>query len=60
MLAIKYTKKTIKLIKHKLNFFVGLFCLFGFIMTIIFHRGVFSIAIEGIFAAGNLLMAFME
>ena len=44
------------MIKNKLNFFMGIFCLACFIINIVNHRDLFVICLTGIFAFVNIVI----
>lgn len=41
-------------IKSKFHFFIGLFCLLGFVSSIVNHRDTFDLAFTGIAAFVNI------
>ena len=44
------------MIKNKLNFFMGIFCLGCFITNIVIHSNLLDICLTGIFALGNIVI----
>ena len=48
------------MIKNKLNFFIGIFCLVCFIINIVNHRDLFIICLTGIMAFGNIVIGVID
>lgn len=48
------------MIKNKLNFFSGIFCLVCFIINIVNHRDLFVVCLTGIFALGNIVIGVID
>ena len=48
------------MIKDKLSFFIGIFCLVCFIINIVNHRDLFIICLTGIFAFGNIVIGVID
>ena len=44
------------MIKDKLSFFIGIFCLVCFIINIVNYRDLFIICLTGIMAFGNIVI----
>ena len=42
------------MIKNKFNFWIGVFCLAGFVINIYNHRDLFTVCLTGVFAIGNI------
>ncbi len=48
------------MIKNKLNFFIGIFCLGCFITNIVSHGDLLDTCLTGIFALGNIVIGVIE
>lgn len=48
------------MIKNKLNFFIGIFCLVCFIISIVNHRDLFAICLIGILAFINIAIGVKD
>ena len=48
------------MIKNKLNFFIGIFCLVCFIIDIVNHRDLLSICLTGILALVNIVVGVKD
>lgn len=48
------------MIKDKLNFFMGIFCLVCFIINIVNRRDLFVICLTGIFAFVNIVIGVID
>lgn len=48
------------MIKNKLNFFIGIFCLVCFIINIVNYRDLFVICLTGIIALGNIVIGVKD
>lgn len=48
------------MIKNKLNFSIGLFCLFCFVVNIINQRDIFDIVLTGVCAVANITVGLFS
>ena len=48
------------MIKNKLNFFIGIFCLVCFIINIVNHKDLFITCSTGILALGNIVIGVID
>lgn len=49
-----------RLIKHPVNFAVGIFCLLCFVLHVVNRRDTFDIVLTAICAAGNITFGLIE